>query len=210
MPSGTFQYPRPCGEPRLTHTSTEDPSTPAGGFGSVACGITASFLWVLAHVRFCLCLQDWSICFPQSPWKSYNHIPLTFKARFPGDSQSLCQIPRLGCLFWGLAPLQVLWYYCSPVCGLCTWRMWDLILSWLPPSYHVTEASPLSLNTGYLFQGRGSSILLSIVVQQPVAILVFSQEKMSTCPSTPPSWWTILWTCLWHSVVSDSLWPHGL
>ena len=106
MPSGTFQYPRPCGEPRLTHTSTEDPSTPAGGFGSVACGITASFLWVLAHVRFCLCLQDWSICFPQSPWKSYNHIPLTFKARFPGDSQSLCGMPRLGSLMYCSEPSQ--------------------------------------------------------------------------------------------------------
>ena len=35
-------------------------------------------------------------------WKFYNQIPLTFKVRFPGDSQSLCQIPRLGSLMWGL------------------------------------------------------------------------------------------------------------
>ena len=34
----------------------------------------------------------------------------------------------------------------------------------------------------------GSNILLSMVVQQPIVILEFSQEKMSTCPSTPPSW----------------------
>ena len=33
----------------------------------------------------------------------------------------------------------------------------------------------------------GSSILLSMVVQHLVAILVHSQEEMSTCPSTPPS-----------------------
>ena len=33
----------------------------------------------------------------------------------------------------------------------------------------------------------GSNILLSTVVQQQVVILEFSQEKMSTCPSTSPS-----------------------
>ena len=33
----------------------------------------------------------------------------------------------------------------------------------------------------------GSSILLSMVVQQQVVILEFSQEKMSEHPSTPPS-----------------------
>ena len=52
-------------------------------------------------------------------------------------------------------------------------------------SYHVTTASYLSLDVGYLFL-VGSSILLSMVVQQLVAILVLSQE-MSTCPSIPPS-----------------------
>ena len=34
-------------------------------------------------------------------WKSNNQIPLVFKVRFPGDSQTLCQIPRLGSLMWG-------------------------------------------------------------------------------------------------------------
>ena len=33
---------------------------------------------------------------------------------------------------------------------------------------------------------EGSNILL-MVVQQLVVILEFSQEKMNTCPSTPPS-----------------------
>ena len=28
-------------------------------------------------------------------WKTYNQIPPALKARFPGDSQSLCQIARL-------------------------------------------------------------------------------------------------------------------
>ena len=35
-------------------------------------------------------------------WKYSNQIPLASKVKFPGDSQSLCQIPRLGNLLWVL------------------------------------------------------------------------------------------------------------
>ena len=55
----------------------------------------------------------------------------------------------------------------------------------IAPSYHVTTASCLSLDMGYLFL-VGSGILLSTVVQQLVAILVLLQE-MSKHPSTLPS-----------------------
>ena len=44
-------------------------------------------------------------------------------------------------------------------------------------------ASPLPLDMEYLIFVR-SNILMSIGVQQQVVILEFSQEKMSTCPST--------------------------
>ena len=37
-------------------------------------------------------------------WKFCNQILLTFTVRFPGDSQALCRIPRLGYLLWGLDP----------------------------------------------------------------------------------------------------------
>ena len=39
-------------------------------------------------------------------WKLHNQIPLTFKVRFPEDSQSFCWILRLGSLLWGLELLQ--------------------------------------------------------------------------------------------------------
>ena len=48
-------------------------------------------------------------------------------------------------------------------------------------------ASPLSLDIGYPLEGV-SNILLSMVVQQLLVILVFSQEKMSLHLSTLPSW----------------------
>ena len=36
-----------------------------------------------------------------------------------------------------------------------------------------------------------SSVFLSMIVQQLVVILVFSQEGVRACPSTPPSWFLL-------------------
>ena len=55
----------------------------------------------------------------------------------------------------------------------------------IAPSYHVTTASCLSLDMGYLFL-VGSNIFLLMIIQQLAEILVFPQEKMSMCSSTPP------------------------
>ena len=149
FPDGCHQSPHPCGGPLLTHTPTGDPPTLAGSFGSVSCGITAPFLWVLVHTRFCLCPPRQESLFPPTLWKYYNQIPLAFKVGFPEDSQSLCQVPRLGSLmsgskhsqkwenFFGTIGLQFvspppsgcgIWFYCdcaSPTISvqllLCRW-----------------------------------------------------------------------------------------
>ena len=61
-------------------------------------------------------------------WKFCNQIPLAFKFKFPGGSQSFCPIPRLGNLLWALELWQqrekLLCYDCSPVCGLSTRLTW--------------------------------------------------------------------------------------
>ena len=101
FPDSCYQSPRPCGGPLWTHTSTADPPTLAGSFGSVSCRITAPFFWVLVHTRFCLWPLRLESLFPPALWKSYNQIPLVFKVGFPADSQSLCQVARLGSLMWG-------------------------------------------------------------------------------------------------------------
>ena len=44
--------------------STGDSWTLTGKFGSVSCGVTAPFSWVLVHTRFCLCPPR--VCFPSS------------------------------------------------------------------------------------------------------------------------------------------------
>ena len=70
-----------------------------------------SFLWShcsfplrLGKVFFCA-FQVWGLFSPVL-WKSCNQIPLDCKVRFPGDSQSLCQFPRLGGMMWGSEPSQ--------------------------------------------------------------------------------------------------------
>ena len=94
-----------------------------------------------------------------------------------GDPQTLTA--RSGSVSCGVtAPFPGSWYTRGFACalerGVC-----------LPQS--CGSLSPLSLDVGYLFLG-GSNILLLMVVQQLVAILMSSQEKMSTFPSTRPSW----------------------
>ena len=43
------QCPQPCSKPSPTHTSTGDSWTLTGKSGSVSCGVTAPFSWVLVH-----------------------------------------------------------------------------------------------------------------------------------------------------------------
>ena len=66
--------------------STGDPTTLTGSLGSVSREVTAPFLWVLVHARFCLCPPRWESLFPPVLWKSYDQTPLAFKVRFPRDS----------------------------------------------------------------------------------------------------------------------------
>ena len=56
------QCPRPCTKPRPTHVSARDSWTLMSKSGSVSCGVTAPFSWVLVRTRFCLCPPR--ICFP--------------------------------------------------------------------------------------------------------------------------------------------------
>ena len=56
------QCPQPCSRPPLTHASAGDSWTLTGKSGSVSCGVTAPFSWVLVHTNFCLCPPR--VCFP--------------------------------------------------------------------------------------------------------------------------------------------------
>ena len=57
------QSPCPRSRPPLTCASTGDTQTLKGKSGSVSCGVTAPFSWVLVHTRFCL--YPPRVCFPR-------------------------------------------------------------------------------------------------------------------------------------------------
>ena len=82
---------------------------------------------------------------------------------------------------WGLVP-GVHKFCLSPPSISSRYGIW--FETWFRPFYHLAGASLLPLNMGY-FYFVGSNSLLSTVVQQWVVILAFSQEKMSSHPSTP-------------------------
>ena len=65
------QCPQPCSSPRPIHASARDSWTLTGKSGSVSCGATAPFSWVLVCIRFCLCPAR--VCFP-SPVSSGGSI----------------------------------------------------------------------------------------------------------------------------------------
>ena len=67
------QCPRPHSRPPLTHASSEDSWTLMGKSGSVSCGVTAPFSWILVHTRFCLCPPRASYPYPSEGRQNENH-----------------------------------------------------------------------------------------------------------------------------------------
>ena len=123
-------------------------------------GVTASLLWVLVHAKFYLCPPRPESLFSPSSLEGLLSNPAGPYGQFPGDSQSFCQIPRLGSLTWGSEPSQQcknffgvivlqsvgspggygIWFCCdcpppTVLLGLllCLW-MWDIFFWWVPAS----------------------------------------------------------------------------
>ena len=71
--------------------------------------------------RFVCVLQE--SLFPTILWKFRNQIPLAFRVRFPGDSLSLSQVPRLGSLTWGLTWETGYAVYGNSLYYLCNFSM---------------------------------------------------------------------------------------
>ena len=79
------QCPRPCSSPPLNLSSTRDSWTHIGKSGSVSCGVTAPFSWVLVHSRFCVCV---CVCALQ---ESVSLVPCKFWGFFGGVNGDLLQ-----------------------------------------------------------------------------------------------------------------------
>ena len=96
------------------------------------------------------------------------HLQKTLRHSKAGLAQTL----------WGLWVLV-----CTRFCiSKHLWWVWGFILNTILPLLPSCWGLSFALGQGVSFL-VGSNILFSMVVQQQVAILKFSQEKMSTCPS---------------------------
>ena len=93
-------------DPRAGHCQpTPPPETPGHLQASLGQSLVRSlFLFLGPGVHRFSCALQHSV-FPVL-WKFCNQIPLAFIVKFPGGSQSLCQIHRLGNLLWALKLLQ--------------------------------------------------------------------------------------------------------
>ena len=104
---------------------------------------------------FVCALQEWSLCFFQSCQSRAKSFPTSLRSLILWEFPLLLLDPQVGKPDVGLRTFTPvgghLWYNCSPICESPTQWLWDLILLWLCPSYHLTVASPLSLDVAYLF-----------------------------------------------------------
>ena len=109
MPTGASQdcccqCPCPCGRLLLINASQETLKQSQAGLAQSLVGSLLLPPGFWGTQGFVCALQE--SLFPPALWKLCNQIPLTFKVRFPGDSQFLCQILRLGSLMWRLERSQ--------------------------------------------------------------------------------------------------------
>ena len=142
----------------------------------------------------CVCPPKVESLFPPVLSKSCSQIPLAFEVWFSGNSSSHCHTPRLGSLAWDSEPslqwvdfcgVTVLQFVSHPPSSYGIWFYCDCV----PPTISLRLLVCLCCGVSFLVS---SSVFLSMIVQQLVVILVLSQEGVSVCPSTPPSWTNLL------------------
>ena len=111
-----IQFPWPLSRPLSTHASAGDSWTLTGKSGSVSCGVTAPFSWVLVCTRFCLYPPS---VFPQPCGNSLIESHWSPKSNSWGFPVPLPD-PQVGKSAVGprtfLTVQEFLWYNCFPVC----------------------------------------------------------------------------------------------
>ena len=85
------------------------------------------------------------------------------------------------------------------------WRVRSLILNAILPLLPSFWGFSFALGHGVSFL-VGSNILQLTIVEQQVVVLAFSQEKMSTCPSTLPSSRDVSQLLTMAELVLDGVW----
>ena len=155
------------------------------------------------RTRFCLCPRR--VCFPVlcKFWRLYGGINGDLLQEGLCHTQIYCtqspcprSSPLLTCTSSGDTQTQFCLSLCRVSGSWCAqgmfepsehlWQVWGLILNVISPLLPSCWGFSFAHGVRYLSLVV-SHILMSMVVQQLGAILVFLQEKMSTHPSAPPS-----------------------
>ena len=167
--------PQACSRPPSTHTFARDSQTPTGKYGTVSCGVTVPFSWVLVHkvllcpprVYFPVLCKFWQLsggingdllqedlCHTHTQNPCPCSSPLLTRAS-KGDAQTQFCLSLCGTLgFWCAQGLF------EP--SECLWWEWDLILNMnlplLPSSWGFSfalgrEVSPHSCSSAYRLTG---------------------------------------------------------
>ena len=142
--------PQRCSRPPQTHVSAGDSLTLSGKSGSVFCGDSAPFSWVLEHTRFCLCPPSVYVPLLREFWQLYGGVNddllregLCHNYVYCIQSPCPCGSPLLTHASTGDAQTQ----FCLSLCGIpgswCIkglfepseshWQEWGLILNMNSP-----------------------------------------------------------------------------
>ena len=120
--------PRLWGRPLSAQASTGNPPTFRGRAGSVSCGLSASFSWILVHTRFYLCPLRVSVS--PSSMEILQSNPTGLQGQIPWGFPVPLLDPQAGKPDVGVRIFtiggELLWYYCSPVCGSPTWQVYGI------------------------------------------------------------------------------------
>ena len=121
--------------------------------------------------------------FPSALWSSWSQALLFFNQKCFGGSSSRFQTLRLGRYIWD-SEFWLLWenWYIIIVQFVgCCFKHRNLALLWVSLSYHLFEAFFFVFGCRiYFLVGYNLFFFLSVVVQQLVLIMVFSQEEVSS------------------------------
>ena len=161
------QCPQPCSRPPLTHASTGDSWTLTGKSGSVSCGVTAPFSWVLVHTRFCLCPPR--VYFPVlcKFWQLYGGVNGDLLQEGLCHTQVYCTqspCPHSSPLLTHTSTGDTQTQFCLSLCGVsgswCTQGLFE-------PSEHLWWVWGLILNAilPLLASCRGFSFALAVIAE---------------------------------------------
>ena len=174
------QSPLPCSRPLPTHASARDSWTLTGKSGSVYCGVTAPFSWVLVCTGFICALQESVFQSCVSYGGSMVGLMVTSSKRAYAIPRSTAlRAPALAAVHcWPIPPEETLKHSSDSVS-----------VGSLDPGVYKVCLSPLSVSGGMGFDSRcdfaPSTILLGFILC--CWTWAVSSKSFQCCPASAPA-----------------------